>query len=70
MQNLLGKGKVIWEGQAVSWEVLLLSSIVQVEKGRQKKDRMGKEYVDRNKWRSLSVGKRLPQPRQPQPLRL
>lgn len=28
MQNLLGKGKVIWEGQAVSWEGLLLSSIV------------------------------------------
>lgn len=31
---------------------------------------MGKEYVDRNKWKSVSVGKRLSQPRQPQPLRV
>mgnify|MGYP001859262061 CR=1 FL=1 len=49
MLNLLDKGKVIWEGQAVSWEVLQLSSIVHVEKGIRERGKGIRERA-RNVW--------------------
>lgn len=73
MLNLLDKGKVIWEGQTVSWEVLLLSSIVHVEKGIRERGKGIRERA-RNVWTGTSgeawVWGRIPQCTQPQPLRL
>ena len=43
MQNLLGKGKTIFEGKALSWDVFLLSVTVQVGKGLRRRDRAGKK---------------------------
>lgn len=50
-QNLLGKGKITFEGKAFSWEVLLLSATVQVGK---------KQGGEAEKARNLMFGADLP----------